>query len=269
MQYRAYSPGNITLFFAPRENHRQYERRGSLGVSIATAHGAVTEVKEGDGIKVYINGRRGKNTVQERVAKLWNFKGEIRTELQLPVSQGLGMSGAAALSTSIAIAGMRGDTYLQALRIAHRAEIEMRTGLGDIVSQYFGGFTIRLREGIPPYGIVDKLTIKDISFKILVLSKEIKTREILNSEKSKMIGEEGELIMRKFLQEKTLENSVKLGRDFSIKTGIFSMEIYEFMKKCKSATACNIGNSLVIFGNCPTEKGRVIETKIGEHAKLL
>ena len=269
MQYRAYSPGSITLFFVPRENHRKYEKKGSLGVSITTELGAVTEVKEGDRIKVYINGKREKNTIQHRVAKLWRFKGDIRTVLQLPISQGLGMSGAGALSTSLAIADLRGDTYLQALRIAHRAEIENKTGLGDVVSQYSGGFTIRLKEGIPPYGLVDKIAIKKISFKIIILSKGIKTREILDSEKRKIIEESGEKIIRKFLKKKTMENAVKLGREFSIKIGIFSPEIYEFMKKCEYATPCNIGNSIVIFGDCSINKREVIETRLGEHAKIL
>ena len=269
MPYKAFSPGSITLFFVPRNTHRSYERNGSMGVSITTNLGAVTEIREGERLKVYINERLRRGTIQHLVARLWNFRGEIRTRLSLPVSQGFGMSGAAALSTSLAIGEAYGATYIDSLKIAHRAELEMRTGLGDIASQYFGGITIRLREGIPPYGIVDRIAVAEKDFRAVVLSGKMETSKVLTSQRRKIIEKYGLDAMREFLKDKTLENAFKIGRKFSRNIGIFSREVYDYMDICEHSTPCNIGNSLIILGDCPLPRGNVFYIKTGKGAMIL
>ncbi|HKJ59775.1 MAG TPA: sugar kinase, partial [Halobacteriales archaeon] len=41
------------------------------------------------------------------------------------------------------------------VRVAHRAEVEAGTGLGDVVAQARGGVPIRLEPGAPPHGALD------------------------------------------------------------------------------------------------------------------
>ena len=59
---------------------------------------------------------------------------EIEVELELPISQGFGMSAAGLLATSLALGELfdRGDEG-QLARLAHRIERNISGGLGDIL----------------------------------------------------------------------------------------------------------------------------------------
>ena len=46
-------------------------------------------------------------------------------------------------------------SFKEAGEIAHLAEISQSSGLGDVISEMFGGCVIRLNEGSPVKGIID------------------------------------------------------------------------------------------------------------------
>ena len=87
------------------------------------------------------------------------FKVEITSPL--PLGCGFGLSGAAALATAYALnellrLGKASETLAM---IAHVAEVENRTGLGDVCSQYHGGCLVKLKEGAPL--VADRLPIAE------------------------------------------------------------------------------------------------------------
>ncbi len=269
---KAFSPGSVTLFFEIKDEHRIPERRGSRGVGICVSRGVVTEVYPAEGLEVQINGRVAKDSIQELVAKSMGFSGRIESIVELPVSHGFGMSAAAALSTALAIAGHQGKTYLEGARIAHLAEIQMHSGLGDVASQYEGGATLRLREGIQPYGIVDRLPVNE-KILLVIFEGEMRTSKVLEDrEWKKKIKKEGHRAMEKFLKEPTLSNAVKIGRDFSFRTKLVSEEVKNFIEECKNAAPCLIGNAAIVVGHCKEsilEEYHVIPVEIGSRASLL
>ncbi len=269
---RAFSPGSITLFFEIKDEYKDPLKMGSRGVGVCVSRGAITHVDQGDELRVYVNGKNMKNSIQEDVAKVYNFKGTISTELQLPVSQGFGMSAAAALSTSLAIARLKNATYLQAAHIAHRVEVERKSGLGDVASQYEGGFTLRLKEGIHPYGIVDRLFFPPIPLTLVTLKEGIETREVLKDENMrKKIKKEGHRAMEKFLSMPTLENVIKIAREFAFKTSLISEEGKNFLNMCENATIAMIGNSVIVFGECKDsiiEDYKLYRVNLGARAKI-
>jgi len=270
---RAFSPGSVTLFFEIMNEHKDPLRVGSRGVGVCVSLGAITNVQEGKELRIYVNGKTLKNSIQEDIARAYGFEGTISTELQLPVSQGFGMSAAAALSTSLAIAKLKNATYLQAAQLAHRAEVERKSGLGDVASQYEGGFTLRLKEGIHPYGIVDRLFFPHIPITLVKLKEGIETREVLKDENMrKRIKKEGHRAMEKFLKMPTLENAIKIARDFAFKTSLISGDGKEFLKGCNNATIAMIGNSAIVFDECKEEiigGYRAYKVSLGARAKLL
>ncbi len=270
---RAFSPGSITLFFEIKDEHKDPLKMGSRGIGVCVSRGAITHVQQGEELRIYVNGENVKNSIQEDIARAYNFKGTIHTELQLPISQGFGMSAAAALSTSLAIAKLKNKTYLQAAQIAHRVEVERKSGLGDVASQYEGGFTLRLKEGIHPYGIVDRLFFPPIPITLVKLKEGIETREVLKDEnRREKIKKEGHLAMEKFLSMPTLDNAIKIARAFAFKTSLISEEGKDFLNACENAAIAMIGNSAIVFGYCKEEivEGyRAYEVSLGARAKLL
>ena len=77
---------------------------------------------------------------------------EINIQLELPVSQGFGMSAAGLLATSLALGEIfnRGDEG-QLARLAHRIERKISGGLGDILGLWAGGCELRITPGSPPF----------------------------------------------------------------------------------------------------------------------
>jgi pantoate kinase len=71
--------------------------------------------------------------------------------LELPVSQGFGMSAAGLLATSLALGELFDVGEVgQLARLAHRIERNHSTGLGDILGLWAGGVELREVPGSPP-----------------------------------------------------------------------------------------------------------------------
>ncbi len=270
---RAFSPSSVTLFFHIVDSSPDPLKVGSRGVGVCLSLGALTQVVEGYRIEVIVNGERVEGSIQEDVAREMGFRGRVETRLHLPVSQGFGMSASAALSTALAIGAQKGILRSEAVSVAHRVEVRRRSGLGDVASQAQGGFTVRTREGIPPYGVVDALLIPPMDVTLVIFGEEIETAKILREEENReRINRAGKEAMEKFLKELTLKRAVELGREFSRETGLASDELLEFMARCPNSTMAMIGNSAIVFGECPgdvLEGYRIIRASIGERAKVL
>ncbi len=268
MRYSAYSPGSVTLFFEiVREESRN--KTGSRGVGVCINPGVITEVSD-DGRGILLNGMEVEGEIQRWIAEKYGFRGRISTTASLPVSQGFGMSGAIALSTSLALAALKGKTYLEAAEIAHAAEVEHGTGLGDVASQYEGGFTFRKKAGIQPYGVVDRIHYPG-KITLAVFGEKIETGKIIGSEewgaRIKKLGGEA---MRKFEENPVFENALKIARDFSFSLGLMTDELEEFLRRCENATQALLGNSAIIFGECEVPEWiRTYEVTLGGRAIIL
>ncbi len=93
----------------------------------------------------------------DRVLADLELTARIQAETPLSIGTGFGVSGAIALGTALAgnvlRDGQRSENEL--ISLAHRAEVEAGTGLGDVVAQARGGIPIRLSPGDPVHGRLD------------------------------------------------------------------------------------------------------------------
>lgn len=158
---KGFCPAHVTGFF-------KAEKNGSLGAGFSIELGVTTDVvaSSGSGDVVSVSGYGCSDLsvsrlVLERFRDITGFEGklEVRHELGVPAGYGLGCSGAAALSLSYALdaelcAGLGRE---RAALVAHEAEIECRTGLGDVLATYHGGFEIRVSAGGPGRGKITKI----------------------------------------------------------------------------------------------------------------
>ena len=111
-------------------------------ISVTTIHGSTLD----GGLKLYsdlIESFRELFQINERI--------DVDVRLELPISQGFGMSAAGLLATSLCLGEFfdRGDEG-QLARLAHRIERQISGGLGDILGLWAGGCELRTKPGSPP-----------------------------------------------------------------------------------------------------------------------
>ena len=162
---RAFAPGNISCIFKVIP-HAEATRMHSLGMGFTIKEGVEVTVSEYHQTEVMFNGQSiDFPTVHAVVNGLTQNRGPIGIKVDitspLPLGCGFGLSGAAALATAYTLNELfhlHKDPETLAM-MAHVAEVENRTGLGDVCSQYHGGCLVKLKEGAPL--VADRLPIKE------------------------------------------------------------------------------------------------------------
>ena len=152
---RAFAPGNISCVFKVIP-HADPERMHSLGMGFTVKEGAEVIVSEQNETEVLFNGERINfptvRAVVNRLTQNSSVAGiKVDITSPLPLGCGFGLSGAAALATAYALnelLSLHKESEALAMT-AHVAEVENRTGLGDVCSQYHGGCLVKLKEGSP------------------------------------------------------------------------------------------------------------------------
>ncbi|MCX8173243.1 MAG: hypothetical protein N3F63_01345 [Thermoplasmata archaeon] len=253
-----FAPGHISAFFAPFY-HGNVFRTGSYGAGVAISSGCTSEVwvEDAEDIEV-VTMADGEVRVLEvtagavrAVLEESNLKMRVVCNLKhaLPVSQGFGMSASGTLSVLLALCKIFGMPASTAFRAAHRAEVLQRTGLGDVAGICAGGYEIRLKPGIPPYGIVDGIVSSDeeTTLVLCVLGDALETKKVLgNRETLGRCSIAGRKALAKLLKEPTVKNLCRCGFEFAKETGLASMEIQECVNALWKA---GIPASMVMLGN--------------------
>ncbi|MDH7509262.1 MAG: pantoate kinase [Methanomassiliicoccales archaeon] len=268
MKATAFCPGHITGFFQICE-HEEILRTGSRGAGLCISLGALSTVKmkRGSGrIEIRINGQKNDAPVtRQALAKLIfdrEFDVLVETTLDLPVGQGFGMSAAGTLAASLAVASLMDLPFQKALEVAHEAEIVHRTGLGDVSALSRGGATFRRVEGLPPYGIVDRVA-GDAEIVLGVVGPPIPTARVLHDfemrERINVIGKE---CVERFSRSPTLSNLFRISREFASRSGIMS----ECVRNALDAIDGLGPASMVMLGNSIFAAGEAeeIEKQLGK-----
>ena len=210
MRGEAFCPAHVTGFFtAELENKESPELIGSLGAGFSMQEGVTTTVRarlktkyDDSNFQLNINGYKSDNTqVSEfminEFLNIVNYEYfiEVFHDIPIPVGYGLGCSGAVALSLGIALNQALGTklSKTQVGQIAHNAEIKCRTGLGDVLASYHGGFEIRTKSGAPGIGAIQKIKTNS-SDVIIICFSPISTKEFLNERLSSINGLGGKMV---------------------------------------------------------------------------
>ncbi|HIH36742.1 MAG TPA: hypothetical protein HA232_02395 [Methanocellales archaeon] len=240
MRARAYAPAHITGFFEICE-HSDQRQMGSRGCGFTLQAGVTTEVsiEEGEGISVIINGTKtDAPTTRSVVRRLASeYFVEVRSRIDVPIGCGFGASGAGALSTALALSNALSLdlSYNGAAGVAHVAEVENKTGLGDVIAQTHGGMVIRRKPGAPGIGEVDRIPVSDVEVNHVVLG-EISTKDVLEDEKVRgCINRAGRTALNGLLKRPTIQNFMQLSNQFAIDTGLMSDAVANIIESVKSA----------------------------------
>jgi pantoate kinase len=157
--------GHVTLLFSIHSKPLLSRNQGSRGAGLCLEDGVIASVKiiSGDADRISVTRMNGKEFSQGEMLysdllnsfrEVFNVKQSVQMDisLELPISQGFGMSAAGLLAASLALGelfdcGEEG----QLARLAHRLEREHSGGLGDVLGLWAGGCELRVTPGSPPF----------------------------------------------------------------------------------------------------------------------
>ncbi len=157
--------GHVTLLFSIHSELLLARNQGSRGAGLCLEDGveATAKIIPKGPDKISITSMDGTPFVDdvglysdlvESFREIFNVQSPVQIEvnLELPVSQGFGMSGAGLLAVGLALGEVFncGDEG-QLARLAHRLERKYSGGLGDILGLWAGGCELRVTPGSPPF----------------------------------------------------------------------------------------------------------------------
>lgn len=237
---KAYSPGHVTGFFATKEgvySDADSKLQGSLGAGFSIDKGITSIVKifpsSSKKFEIKLNGSSNYDLkvsrfVVEYYLQIINYPVfiSVEHETNLPIGFGLGSSGSAALSLSYALnkSLKTNFTKIEAAQIAHHADLTCRTGLGTVISEYTGGFELRLSMGGPGIGRVVKTPLSPEWKAIIMCFKPIETNFLLNNflkeEKRRYLNQLGEKMMNELSQNPKVDTFLNMSHLFASEYGL-------------------------------------------------
>ncbi len=202
-------PASITCIFSPNIE-KDAKKCGSIGVGFTINAG----VKASIGSGITINGKSIEFPTVKYVVDMLTLPG-INIHAELPFGCGFGMSGASALA-----AAYFGDKpFIELADLAHEAEVVNLTGLGDVVTQTFGGVIVRKNAACPSMSSIEKISW-NVEFDFVVMG-ELSTKDVLADDlKRKSISKAGIKWTKEFLKKPTIKNLFRCSNEFGKETGL-------------------------------------------------
>ncbi|WP_296888888.1 pantoate kinase [uncultured Methanobrevibacter sp.] len=248
MSVSVFIPAHITGFFSI-ENNDDPLKNGSCGAGFLLDRGVETTLKDSSEFKINVN--QGSDIVINEVLKYFNIEDsfEITQDIQLPIGAGFGTSAASALSLSLALNEFFDFGYSknECGQIAHKAEVSLGGGLGDVIGQTGSGLVLRTRPGAPGIG-----KIKSFEEDLYVATKffgKIDTASVIrNLEQKKIISTNGHKCLEKFKKDSSVDNFLRLSLEFSLNTKLMTNEVQSLVDYFNSVDDI-LGASMAMLGN--------------------
>jgi pantoate kinase len=251
----AFCPGHISGYFR-RIDGDTIATTGSIGAGIVISEGVTATVEPSDAATVSVRRYRAGKTsytaagsqLLEDVMERLDITPSITTECLLPIGAGFGLSAAALLATLTAVNRLY-DLDMDKEVIAHHAhmaEVEHRTGLGDVAACQGGGRVTRFGPGI--HGHIERRF--DMPDPLYAVSfGPIHTPSVLGS------PEQMERVSSAF-PETTPDNAMEffhLSRSFAQRSGLMTPEVHEVISHCDTA---GVPSGMTMLGNGVFAYGR-------------
>jgi len=247
---KAFAPGNISCIFVIKKV-KNPAKSGSLGLGFTVDKGVrvtITKIINKKNIILFNNKKIKLPTVDSVVKKLTKEKFLVKIRSELPIGTGFGISGASALATAYALNKLLNlkKSKKSLAMVAHIAEVENGTGLGDVTNQFYGGFLIKYESSYKFK--VKKLPIKNKKIYYKYFSK-INTKEIISNKKLKnKINNSGIKALKKIkaLNKINIKNIIRISKEFSVNSGLLNNKIINLIKKIEED---NGKASMIMLGN--------------------
>ena len=261
MEATAFCPAHVTGFFKAylNDNQNNLENLGSMGAGFSIKQGVTTRVKiesknnQKSNFKITTKGYQSDKTdisefILNEFLKLGKFSNKffnIEHDISIPVGYGLGSSAAVALSLSFAL-DQALETKLDKIaigKIAHNAELNCKTGLGDVLASFHGGFEIRVKPGAPGIGRVEKILTEEISI-IMICFSPISTNKFIKERLSQINGLGGKMV-NKLMESKNYEHFQEMSLEFANYIDVMTPKMQKLVNELSEN---NIKCGVALFG---------------------
>ncbi|MFB6150483.1 MAG: pantoate kinase [Haloarculaceae archaeon] len=222
---QAFVPGHVTGFFTV-DRDDDPTMAGSRGAGVALSDGVTVTVRASDDREVVLDGEAVTVEAVDRVLDALRVDASVQAVSDLPVGAGFGVSGALALGTALAAndAFERALSAYELATVAHGAEVQAETGLGDVVAQRHGGVPIRLEPGSPQHNRMD--AVPDRARVEYVTAGELSTAEVIGGDVEELTRA-GERALSDLVQEPTLSTFVEASRRFSREADLLTRWVHD------------------------------------------
>jgi pantoate kinase len=254
---QAFVPGHVTGFFTA-DRDPDPTKTGSRGAGLCLADGVTVTVRPADEPEVFLDGDPIDIEAVERVLRTLEVPAQVRGVTDLPLGTGFGVSGAMALGAALA-ANEAFDRRLsdnELLTIAHGAEVEAGTGLGDVVAQARGGAPIRLEPGGPQANVTDGIPARGrVEYHAIG---ELSTTDVIEGD-TEALTDAGVRALSDLVQEPTVEGFMDASRTFSREAGLLTADVKSVVDDVTaaggSAAMAMLGETVVALETGLTDAG--------------
>jgi pantoate kinase len=199
----------------------------------------------------------------------------VDIETDVPVGCGFGVSGAAALATSIAVNeefGLEHDRE-QMVAAAHVADVLAGTGLGDVVPQSLGGVVTRVEPGAPEIGLFGSIEHEDPRVGYTVFG-SLETADVLdNDDAMERVNKAGESALDGLLKDPSVDELIDLSWEFALEAGLTTERVEEGVGEARSAggkaSMAMLGETVYGTGDDALDAFEEVTRVCDEGAKLL
>ena len=264
----AFVPGHVTGFFTV-DRDDDPTKAGSRGAGLALEDGVTVTVAGDDGQapeagerSVTLDGEAVDIEAVDIVLDTLKADVAVEAESDVPLGTGFGVSGAMALGTALATNAAldRGLSYNELVTIAHGAEVQAGTGLGDVVAQAAGGMPVRLEPGGPQDNYLDAVPyrpqVEYVSFG------ELDTADVIGGD-TETLTRAGEQALSQVVKEPTVEGFGYAARGFAREADLLTERVQRTITDVTGiggeASMAMLGETVFAFGSGLSEAGYAAE----------
>jgi pantoate kinase len=250
-------PGHVTGFFTS-DPDEDPTKAGSRGGGIALADGVTVTVTASEDRSVTLNGVDIEIEAVDRVLDALRATVAVRGETSLPLGSGFGVSGAMALGAALgtnAVADRR-LAENELVTIAHGAEVQAGTGLGDVVAQARGGVPLRLEAGGPQTNYMDAIPARGrIEYHVIG---ELSTEAVLDDD-TRALSRAGEQAVSRVVKEPTMAQFMRASRQFAREADLLTDDVQAVVEAVNeaggTASMAMLGETVFALGTGLTDAG--------------
>lgn len=145
------TPLHVSGIWVPHYSENALET-GSIGAGLNLAIYLRAQGSLG-ACRIYLNGIAVLEEQAKTVCDEAGISVETKAYSAMPLGRGFGVSAGLLASHALITYLYANRPSIKALQRAHVLEVHYRTGLGDVIAEYTGGFALRLRPGAPGVGL--------------------------------------------------------------------------------------------------------------------
>jgi pantoate kinase len=222
----AHAPGSVTVIFAPPAEPHD----GSFGVSFAIEDGVTATVELDSVTTISLDGEMTDFEPVEIALRTLDVTAAVSLASAVPVGYGFGASGAATLATVLAANEVFDleESREELVDVAHRAEVEAGTGLGDVFIQDRGGLLWNTGDGRQRAEVTE--SIEYTAFDGIATSEVLADEQVVQR-----VRESGRESLARFSSDESLRDALDLSWEFAQRTGLATEHVADEVQRVERA----------------------------------